>query len=156
MGKKRRLPLVHVGEGPSHSRQRHEENLEAAYTTPQARADARDAGTAPPGMQRDFPLTVVDVGEGLSRSPQSVQEELRPALAADQAIGDASDDDETQLPSPEDLVQQTQETSQETPESSNGTKKRGATLMRKIWMLPPDKKIELPLNATDQPLRESG
>nr|POE55559.1 hypothetical protein CFP56_67901 [Quercus suber] len=83
MGKKRRLPLVHVGEGPSCSRQRGEENLEAAYTTPQARADARDAGTTPPGWW----------GE-------SVQEELRAALAADQAIGDASDDDETQPPSP--------------------------------------------------------
>nr|POE59886.1 hypothetical protein CFP56_50653 [Quercus suber] len=70
MGKKCRLLLVHVGEGPSHSRQRHEENLEAAYTAPQARADARDAGTAPPGMQREFPLTVVEVGGGSSRSRQ--------------------------------------------------------------------------------------
>nr|POE99853.1 hypothetical protein CFP56_35499 [Quercus suber] len=162
MGKKRRLPLVHVGEGPSHSRQRHEENLEATYTTPQARADACDVGTAPPGMQRDFPLTVVDVGGGSSRSPQSVQEELRATLATDQALGDVSDD-ETQPPSPEDLVQQTQQTSnvraeelgQETSESSNGTKKRGETLMRKIWTLLPDKKIELPLNATGQPLGES-
>ena len=45
MGKKRQLPLIQVGEGPSHSRQRGEENLEAAHTAPQARADASDAGT---------------------------------------------------------------------------------------------------------------
>nr|POF19531.1 hypothetical protein CFP56_47710 [Quercus suber] len=164
MGKKRRLPLVHVGEGPSRSQQRGEENLEAAYIAPQARANARDAVTAPLGMQREFPLTVVEIGGGSSRSRESVQEELRDALAADQAIGDASDDDETQPPSPENLVQQIQETSnvraedlgQETLGSSNGTKKRGETLMRKIWTLPPDKKIELPLNAAGQPLWESG
>ena len=49
MGKKRRLPLVQVGKGPLRSRQRAEENLEAAHTAPQARADARDAGTQPAG-----------------------------------------------------------------------------------------------------------
>nr|POE52985.1 hypothetical protein CFP56_06847 [Quercus suber] len=71
-------------------RDRHErgkENLEATHTAPQARADARDVGTTPPGMQREFPLTVVEVGQGSSRSQQSVPEELRAALAADQAIG---------------------------------------------------------------------
>ena len=49
MGKKRRLPLVQVGKGPLRSRQRAEENLEAAHNAPQARADARDAGTQPAG-----------------------------------------------------------------------------------------------------------
>nr|POE44767.1 hypothetical protein CFP56_77456 [Quercus suber] len=99
MAKKHRLPLVDVGVGPSRSQQRGEENLEAAYTTPHARADASDVGTTPPGMQRDFPLMVVEVGGGSSRSRDRVEEELRAALAADQAIRDARDDDETQPPS---------------------------------------------------------
>nr|POE54614.1 hypothetical protein CFP56_53186 [Quercus suber] len=94
MGKKRRLPLIDVGAGPSRSQQRGEENLEAAHTTPHARADAPDAG-----MQRDFPLTVLEVGDGSSRSRDRVEEELRAAFAADHALGDASDDDETQPPS---------------------------------------------------------
>ncbi|KAK7837025.1 pentatricopeptide repeat-containing protein [Quercus suber] len=164
MGKKRRLPLIDVGAGPARSQQRGEENLEAAHTTPHARADAPDAGTTPPGLRRDFPLTVIEVGDGSSRSRDRVEEDLRAAFAADHTLGDASDDDETQPPSQESLVQQTQETSnvraenvgQATPGSSNGTKKRGNTLMRKIWALPADKKIQLPLNAAFQPLGESG
>nr|XP_023882248.1 uncharacterized protein LOC111994587 [Quercus suber] len=164
MGKKRRLPLIDVGAGPARSQQRGEENLEAAHTTPHARVDAPDAGTTPPGLRRDFPLTIIEVGDGSSRSRDRVEEDLRAAFAADHALGDASDDDETQPPSQESLVQQTQETSnvraenlgQATPGSSNGTKKRGNTLMRKIWALPPDEKIQLPLNASFQPLGESG
>ncbi|KAK7853636.1 hypothetical protein CFP56_035180 [Quercus suber] len=159
MGKKRRLLLVDVGAGPSRSQQRGEENLEAAYTTPHARADAPNAGTTPLGSlhecKRDFPLTVLEVGGGSSRSRDRVEEDLRATLAADQAIGDASDDDETQPPSPETSNVRAENLGQETPGSSNGTKKRGKTLMRKIWALPPDKKIELPLNAAFQPLGES-
>ena len=63
----------------------------------------------------------------------------------------------------EDLVQQTPITSngraedlgQETPGSSNGRRKRGITLMHKIWMLPANMKIESPLNVNGQPIGES-
>ena len=49
MGKKRRLPLVQVGEGSSRSRQRGEEELEVAHTAEQARVNASNARTQPPG-----------------------------------------------------------------------------------------------------------
>ena len=49
MGRKRRLSLVKVGEGLSHSRQRVEEELEATCIAEQAKADASDDGTQPPG-----------------------------------------------------------------------------------------------------------
>ena len=48
MGKRRRLPLVQAGEGSSHSRRRGEE-LEAAHTAEQARANVGDARAQPPG-----------------------------------------------------------------------------------------------------------
>lgn len=48
MGRKRRLPHVQVGEGLSRSRQRREEELEAACIVEQAKADASDDGTQPP------------------------------------------------------------------------------------------------------------
>uniref|UniRef100_A0A7N2LRS3 Uncharacterized protein n=1 Tax=Quercus lobata TaxID=97700 RepID=A0A7N2LRS3_QUELO len=95
MGKKRRLPLVDVGEGPSSSRQRGEE-LQAAHTS--------DAGSQPTGMERDHPLTIVQVGQGSSRSRDIMQEELRAAYDAEHARweeGDDDDDDETQPPSAE-------------------------------------------------------
>ncbi|KAF3962526.1 hypothetical protein CMV_012969 [Castanea mollissima] len=110
-----------------------EEELEAGCTAEQARADASADGTQPPAMRRDRGLTVVQVGEGNGRSRQSVQEELDAAFAADQARGDASDDDETQPP--DDVVQ-------ETPASNNLRKKRGNTLLTRIWSFPPNMKIE--------------
>ncbi|KAK9996614.1 hypothetical protein SO802_021300 [Lithocarpus litseifolius] len=164
MGKKRPLPFVEVGEGPLRSRQRGEE-LEAAHTAEHARAGASDAGTQPPGTRRERPLTVVQVGQRSSRSRESVQEELRAVLAAENmARGDASDDDETQPPSPEDLVQETpasgdgraEDLVQETPASSNVRKTRGTTLMQRIWSLPPNLKIECGLNVRGQPIGESG
>ncbi|KAK9999240.1 hypothetical protein SO802_018843 [Lithocarpus litseifolius] len=141
MGKKRPLPFVQVGEGPSRSRQRGEE-LEAAHTAEQARANASDARTQPP------------VGQRSSHSRESVQEELRAVLVVEQARGDASDDDETQPPSPEDLVQETPVSSngraedlvQETPAFSNVRKKRRRTLLQRIWSLPENLKIEFGLN----------
>ena len=45
---------------------------------------------------------------------------------------------------------------QETPESSNLTKKRGITLMHQIWTLPANKKITCGLNGSGQPIGESG
>ncbi|XP_050284883.1 uncharacterized protein LOC126724347 [Quercus robur] len=93
MGKKRRLPVVEVGEGPSSSRQRGEE-LQAAHTS--------DAGSQPTGKERDHPLTIVQVGQGSSRSRDIMQEELRAAYDAEHARweeGDDYDDDETQPPS---------------------------------------------------------
>ncbi|KAL4628567.1 hypothetical protein ACB092_05G248700 [Castanea dentata] len=147
MGRKRPLKFVHVGEGSSHLRQRREEELEAGCTAEQARADASADGTQPLAMRRDRGLTVVEVGEGNGRSRQSVQEELDAAFAADQARGDASDDDETQPP--DDVVQ-------ETPASNNLRKKRGNTLLTRIWSLPPNMKIECELNARGQPIGESG
>ncbi|KAF3962522.1 hypothetical protein CMV_012977 [Castanea mollissima] len=112
---------------------RREEELEVGCTTEQARADASADRTQPPAMRRERGLTVVEVGEGNGRSRQSVQEELDAAFAADQARGDASDDDETQPP--DDVVQ-------ETPASNNLRKKRGNTLLTRIWSLPPNMKIE--------------
>ncbi|XP_050273203.1 uncharacterized protein LOC126716389 [Quercus robur] len=90
MGKKRRLPVVEVGEGPSSSRQRGEE-LQAAHTS--------DAGSQPTGKERDHPLTIVQVGQGSSRSRDIMQEELRDAEHARWEEGDDYDDDETQPPS---------------------------------------------------------
>ncbi|KAL0008211.1 hypothetical protein SO802_009713 [Lithocarpus litseifolius] len=115
-------------------------------------------------MRREHPLTVVQVGQRASRSPESVQEELRAIIAAEQARGDADDDDETQPPSPEDLVQETPVSSngraedvvQETPASSNVRKTRGRTLMTRIWSLSANLKIECELNVRGQPIGESG
>ena len=44
---------------------------------------------------------------------------------------------------------------QETPESSNLNKKRGITLMHRIWTLPANKKITCALNGSGQPIGES-
>ncbi|KAK9988993.1 hypothetical protein SO802_029232 [Lithocarpus litseifolius] len=115
-------------------------------------------------MRRERPLTVVQVGQRSSRSRESVQEELRAVLAAEQASGDASDDDETQPPFPEDLVQETPISSngcaedlvQETPTSSIVRKKHGRMLMQRIWSLPANLKIECGLNVHGQPIGASG
>ncbi|XP_030927416.1 uncharacterized protein LOC115953761 isoform X3 [Quercus lobata] len=155
MGKKCQLPLVEVGEGPSSSRQRGEE-LEAAHTS--------DVGSQPPGMERDHPLMVVLVGQGSSCSRDSVQEELRATYAAEHARweGGDDDDDETQPPST-DLVQEiplssnerAEDSIQEAPVSNNLNKKRGITLMQRIWSLPANKKIVCGLNGSGQPIGES-
>ncbi|KAL0011556.1 hypothetical protein SO802_006664 [Lithocarpus litseifolius] len=116
------------------------------------------------GTRRERPLTVVQVGQRSSRSRESVQAELRAVLAAEQAREDASDDDETQPPSPEDLVQETpasgngraEDLVQETPASSTVRKTRGTTLMQRIWSLPPNLKIECGLNVRGQQIGESG
>ncbi|XP_050273733.1 uncharacterized protein LOC126716790 [Quercus robur] len=158
MGKKRRLPVVEVGEGPSSSRQRGEE-LQAAHTS--------DAGSQPTGKARDHPLTIVQVGQGSSRSRDIMQEELRAAYDAEHARweeGDDYDDDETQPPSADDLVQQTapsndgraEDSVRESPISNNINKKRGITLMQRIWALPPNKKLVCGLNGSKQPVGESG
>nr|POE95163.1 hypothetical protein CFP56_25280 [Quercus suber] len=164
MGKKRQLPLVQVGEGPSCSRQRRENECEAVSSAEQATTAASDARTQPAGRRRDIQLSVVEVGQQSSRAQESVQAELRAAFAADQARGDASDDDETQPPSPGDLVQETTVSSngraedvvQETPSDSNVRKKRGVTLMQRIWSLPPNMKVQLEVNVKGQPIGDSG
>ncbi|KAK7831936.1 hypothetical protein CFP56_026965 [Quercus suber] len=164
MGKKRQLPLVQVGEGPSCSRQRGENECEAVSSAEQATTAASDARTQPAGRRRKNQLSVVEVGQGSSRAQESVQAELRAAFVADQARGDASDDDETEPPSPGDLVQETPVSSngraedvvQETPSDSNVRKKRGVTLMQRVWSLPPNMKVQLEVNVKGQPIGDSG
>ncbi|XP_050280279.1 uncharacterized protein LOC126721267 [Quercus robur] len=63
-----------------------------------------------------------------------------------------------------DLVQETapsndgraEDSVQESPISNNINKKRGITLMQRIWALPPNKKLVCGLNGSKQPVGESG
>ena len=49
MGRKRQLPLVYIGQGSSHSRQRVEAVNEEAHISEEARPVAIDDETQPPG-----------------------------------------------------------------------------------------------------------
>mgnify|MGYP006972269495 FL=1 len=64
----------------------------------------------------------------------------------------------------DDLVQETapsndgraEDSVRETPISNNINKRRGITLMQRIWALPPNKKLVCGLNGSMQPVGESG
>nr|XP_023922827.1 uncharacterized protein LOC112034251 [Quercus suber] len=99
------------------------------------------------GMGRKRRLELVESGQCSSHAIGSQQEETRnAALEEDIPHGATHDDDATEPP--DDMVA--------TPANVVPRAKRGSTLMRDIWNLPPGAKHVLHLNSEGQPIGSSG